>query len=76
MTVLAAIDLLTLHMVDGRVVQANPAQITQLIHPRAPGKPNKQLPDKVQCLVRFADGTYLSVVEDCEAVRDAMKKAP
>jgi hypothetical protein len=69
----AAVALVELHMVDGRIVQINPEQITQMLHPREAGEANKQLPDEVRCLIRFTDGSYLSVVEDCDEVRRALE---
>ena len=74
MVILVAVELITLHMIDGRVVQVNPKQITQLLSGPATG--NKSLPDEVHCVVRFTDGTYVSVAEGCDTVRDLMKVAP
>jgi hypothetical protein len=68
----AAVELVVLHMVDGRIVHVNPREVTQLVQPREAGE-NKQLPDEVECLIRFTDGTYLSVVEDCDKVRRAFE---
>ena len=46
--ILAAVELITLHMIDGRVVQINPQQVTQLVSGRPAGDPGKSLPDAVQ----------------------------
>jgi hypothetical protein len=72
-TVLAAItvELVTLHMIDGRVVQINPRQVTQIISPL---DGNKTLPDAVHCVVRLSDGSFTSVAEDCDKVRRLMQK--
>ena len=66
----AAVALVMLHMIDGRIVLINPRQVTQLLS-ATPG-PNKVLPDAVQCVVRLADGSYTSVSEDCDTVRELM----
>lgn len=65
-----AITMITLHMIDGRVVRLNEQQITQLVEPRAHGS---QLPEEVNCIVRLTDGSYVSVAETCDAVRAAME---
>ena len=72
---LAAVELITLHMIDGRVVQVNPRQVTQLVSGNDTSEQGKVLPDAVNCVVRFTDGAFLSVAEDCETVR-AMMGAP
>jgi hypothetical protein len=72
--IIVAVELITLHMIDGRVVQINPDQVTRLIAAHPGGAPNKALPDAVQCVVRFTDGTFVSVAENCEAVRELMDK--
>lgn len=64
----AALELITLHMVDGRVVQINPQQITQVIHMRKSGG-NRALIDTVKCVVRLTDGSFVSVAETCEEVQ-------
>lgn len=70
---LVAVQLITVHMIDGRVVQINPAQVTQLLTTRSEG--NKSLPDAVQCVIRLTDGSFTSVAEDCETVRKLMEGA-
>ena len=71
----AAMELITLHMLDGRVVQINPRHVTQLMSP-IEGAPNKSLTEDVQCVVRLTDGTFISVVEDCDTVRELLEKKP
>lgn len=65
------VDLITLHMIDGRVVQLNPEQITQVIHPREAGK--RALVEGVNCVVRLTDGSFVSAAETCEAVQKALE---
>lgn len=67
-----AAELLTVHMIDGRVVQINPAQITQMIHPREAG--NRALADEVNCVIRLADGGFVSTAETCEEVEMLLKR--
>ena len=59
-------------MIDGRVIQVNPRQVTQLLSGH-PDTPNKELPEAVKCVVRFTDGTYASVSESCDTVRELME---
>ena len=68
----AAVELVVLHMVDGRIVQVNPAQITQLINAGEHG--NTTLVDTVKCVVRLTDGNFVSVAETCEQVQQAIEK--
>lgn len=72
--ILAAVELITLHMIDGRVVQINPQQVTQVISGRPAGDASKSFPEAVQCVVRFTDGSFLSVAEDCATVRELMRQ--
>ena len=65
--VAALVELITVHMVDGRVVEINPTQIVQLVHPNEAGP--KLLVDTVKCVVRLADGSYVAVAETCEEVQ-------
>lgn len=67
-----AVELVTLHMIDGRVVQINPAQVTQIIHP-SDAEGNKMLVEGVECVVRFTDGNFVSVVENCDEVKKLME---
>lgn len=67
-----AIELVTLHMVDGRPVQVNPAQVTQVL-PTNEG--NSALIEDVNCVIRLTDGSYLSVVETCVEVGQALEGA-
>ena len=69
---LAVVQLVTLHMVDGRIVEVNPAQIVQLVHPVAMG--NKAVVETVKCIVKFTSGAFLSVAETCQQVQDKIKK--
>lgn len=65
---LIALVLIQLHTVDGRIVHINPAQITELAQPRPDKTPNKQFHDAVECVIKLADGSYVSVAESCAEV--------
>lgn len=62
---LAAIELVSFHTVDGRVIQINPNQVTRL----QPAGAGKVLTDKVKCVIHMTDGSYTSVIEICDEVR-------
>lgn len=62
---LVAIELVKLHMVDGRIVQINPAAVQQLIESHGP---NRFMAPGVKCLIRMG-GSYISVKEPCEDVK-------
>jgi len=72
---LAAIQLIVLHMVDGRPVRVNPAQVTQLVTPRPNETPGKQISPRVKCVVKTTDSSYVSVAESCDEVRRLMEEA-
>lgn len=72
---LAAVELITVHMIDGRVVQINPNQITQLWSGKPPDA-NVVIHEDVKCVIRFVDGTHTSVAEDCETVRKLIEGVP
>ena len=67
----ATVALLTVHMIDGREIQINPRQVTQLVHPPKAGG-NKGLTEGVNCVIRLTDGSFVSVAETCEQVRAQM----
>lgn len=69
--IIAAIALVTFHMVDGRVVQINPAAVQQLLHPH--GGRNKLFVPGVKCVIRLSGG-YVAVAETCEEVQQALEK--
>jgi uncharacterized protein YlzI (FlbEa/FlbD family) len=64
-TIAATIILITVHMIDGRVVQINPAEITSLTWPK---DKNSALVDGVHCVISLTDGKFLSVAETCDEV--------
>lgn len=70
-TLLIAVQLITVHMIDGREVAINPTEITRMF--RSVGT-NKQIPDNVQCVVYFTDGSFLSIAETCDELRALIGK--
>ena len=61
------IELITVHMVDGRTIEINPRQITQLVHPHGSG--HRTLIGTVKCVIRLTDGSFVSVAETCEEIQ-------
>lgn len=68
-----AVQLVVLHMIDGRTVTINPRAVTQLSEAREEDDGAKQFAGDVKCVIRFVDGHYASVAEDCELVRKLME---
>lgn len=67
--VLAAIELVALHRLDGRVVFVNPDAVVQLAEPQPDGADHKQFTDAVHCVITLTDGRYVTVRETCLEVR-------
>ncbi len=70
-TAIVVIELLTLHTIDGRTARVNPAQITQLMEPRDDVN-DRQVVGGVHCIVKLADGSFVSVAETCDQVQKAI----
>ncbi len=66
----AAIQLVTFHTVDGREVQVNPMAVQQLVHPHVPR--HVMIVEGVNCLIMLA-GSFVSVTETCEEVQRALQ---
>lgn len=69
----ALVTLIVLHLIDGRTVTINPQQVTLLSDARNEDDKNKQLHKDVKCVVHLTDGRYVSVAEECSAVRKLME---
>ena len=68
--VLAAIELIALTQLDGRVAYVNPLHILQLRETRSSvGQPNQQFTDEVYCVISLNGGGYVTVRETCAEVR-------
>jgi hypothetical protein len=72
--VLAVLQLVVVHTIDGREVSINPKQVTSL-HGAVDGKGNKLLTGDVSCVVGLTDGKFISVAENCDAVRKLLEDA-
>jgi hypothetical protein len=68
LVVLAGVDLVELHGIDGRTILINPAQVTS-VHAQKSGEPNSLLHGDVYCLINLGSGKFVSVVEHCDQVR-------
>jgi len=64
----AVLALITVHMIDGRIIEIAPGQITQMLHPPKAGK-NKALVAGVNCVIRLTDGSFVSIAETCAEVQ-------
>ncbi len=71
---LAAVQLILVHMLDGREVLVNTAAITRLMPGRPDDDPKRILVKGVHCVLFFANGSYLSVTEGCPKVRELIGK--
>jgi hypothetical protein len=61
------IVLVTLHTVDGRTVDINPAQVTALSEARDEGS---GYTERVNCVVALTGGKFITVTETCAMMRD------
>lgn len=67
------IELILVHMIDGREVQINPAEIVRMRTGRDEDDPKRQFPADVNCVIAFTDGKFLSVSETCSQVRELIE---
>lgn len=70
LALVAAIDLVTFHTVDGRYVTVNAAAVQQLVRPREPR--HLMMVEGVQCVIMLS-GSYVSVTESCEEVQRVLE---
>lgn len=63
-------DFVALQTLDGRTVHVNPALVVSIGETRSENK--TLLTDKVQCVVTFVDGKFITVVESCDSVKRRM----
>jgi hypothetical protein len=67
------IVLIALHSPDGMEILVNADEITMLRPSReAIGKPNDLVTGGVRCIIGLNNGKYISVVESCGMVREAI----
>jgi len=62
-------ELVVLHTVDGREIDINPAEITQLHESHTDDSPDRLLVNGVRCVVSTTDGKFISVREECTEIR-------
>jgi hypothetical protein len=74
--ILAFVEIIALSSIDGRAVLVNPEQVTQLRETRPEGDPKKQLTGKVACVISLTDGSYVTVAEACNRVRELLEGKP
>jgi hypothetical protein len=60
-----ALQLVVVHMIDGREVTINPDQVTHMSEANRTVDKDKQLADGVHCVIFFSDKSYLSTDEKC-----------
>lgn len=70
-----AMQLITVHMIDGTEVSINPAAITMMRKGRDADDPRRQFPEDVQCVIWFGDGHFLSIAETCAELIKMMSEA-
>jgi hypothetical protein len=74
---IAATILIILHTGDGSEININPAQVTSLRKARPADhfpSSEKYFSDKVRCMVNLTDGKFLTVIEECEAIRKMLQE--
>lgn len=64
----AAITLVTVHLIDGRIVIINPLTVTTIGEARGSHDPKKTLAPEARCVLNFVDGSHLSTKESCATV--------
>ena len=73
---LARVVLIVLHNVDGGEVSINPEHVVALNHTsEASGRSNQIIAGGHKCVISLSNGKFVSVVEDCGMVRQAINEA-
>lgn len=68
---LAASGLIVFHAPDGHEIFINPAEVTMLHQKLVQSKGN--FTENANCLINTTDGKFVTVIENCLKVLDAMK---
>jgi len=63
-------ELLLLHTLDGRVIYVSPLHIVSVGEARIEGKLSRD----VNCVVNLVDGKFVTVIENCTQIKEALKK--
>jgi hypothetical protein len=72
-SLVVASGLVVFHAPDGHQVYVNPAEITILHQRLAPGE--SKFTERANCLINTTDGKFITVVESCLVILDAIKGA-
>jgi hypothetical protein len=73
--ILAAASFIVLHNVDGDELFINVDQIVMLQNTReSKGATNTLIAGGHKCVIAFANGKFVSVVEDCGMIRQSIKQ--
>jgi hypothetical protein len=66
-------DYLTVHTIDGREVTINRQAIVTIGGARSPTE-QQLLTDKALCMVTLVDGKFVTVVENCDTLRQRLQE--
>lgn len=72
--ILLTVHLVTLYTLDGHEVFINPKQVTSL-HAAKEGSQNQLFADDVNCVIGLTDGKFVSVVANCNTVKQLLEGA-
>lgn len=67
--------LIVLHNVEGRDIIVNSELITSMREARDADEPGHAFTDGIRCMISLADGKYVTVVEECDAIQGIIKNA-
>lgn len=75
--ILAAVVLIVLHNVDGGEVTINPEHVVVLQPTKDEnlGTPQRLMAPGPKCVIGLSNGKFVSVVEDCGLIRQAIREA-
>jgi hypothetical protein len=71
--VLAALLLIEVIGLDKQVIRINPSEVVTIRHPR--GDEQHHMSERVKCLIHTTDGKFVSVVEECDVVKEKLERA-
>lgn len=66
-------QMIVTHMIDGREVTVNMAQVTHMSEARRDVDEDKQLARGIHCVLFFPGGDYVSSAEDCDTIAQKQK---
>jgi uncharacterized protein YlzI (FlbEa/FlbD family) len=74
MIILAVLQLIVLHTLDGRDVYVNTSHIVSVVEARDEDDPHKHMTAKVHCAIGMLDGKIYTVAESCDGVRQRLQE--